>query len=122
MDTEKKLANMHTMNVPHKVELLDMSDTTHQKVRYIPLPSTTHKTMLTGLTDNDVTLHEIPTVTFDIKPIIRFLQGDIYGIVSLLSVVGVALSGVQKSNFLPLDCASCPWKKGLAVGLVKAFL
>ena len=32
MDTEKKLANMHTMNVPRKVELLDMADTTHQKV------------------------------------------------------------------------------------------
>ena len=32
MNTEQKLANMHTMNVPQKVELLDMSETTHQKV------------------------------------------------------------------------------------------
>ena len=30
--TEKKLANMHTMNVPRKIELLDMSETSHQKV------------------------------------------------------------------------------------------
>ncbi len=37
MNTDQKLANMHTMNVPRKVELMDMSDTTHQKVctRYI---------------------------------------------------------------------------------------
>ena len=35
MDTEKKLANMHTMNVPHKVELLDMSETSHQKISMV---------------------------------------------------------------------------------------
>jgi hypothetical protein len=32
MNTEQKLANVHTMNIPQKVELLDMSETTHQKV------------------------------------------------------------------------------------------
>ena len=31
MNTEQKLANMHTMNVPRKLKLLDMSETTHQK-------------------------------------------------------------------------------------------
>ena len=35
MNTEQKLANMHTMNMPHKKELLDMSETTHQKVSNI---------------------------------------------------------------------------------------
>ena len=33
MDTEKKLANTRDMRRPQKVELLDMSETTHQKVR-----------------------------------------------------------------------------------------
>lgn len=32
MDTEKKLANTRDMRRPQKVELLDMSETTHQKV------------------------------------------------------------------------------------------
>ena len=32
MNTEQKLANMHTMNLPRKIQLLDMEDTTHQKV------------------------------------------------------------------------------------------
>lgn len=32
MDTNQKLSNTHTMNIPQKVELLDMSETTHQKV------------------------------------------------------------------------------------------
>ena len=32
LPTEKKLANMHTMNIPKKIELLDMSETSHQKV------------------------------------------------------------------------------------------
>ena len=32
MDTEKKLANTRDMRKPQKVELLDMSETTHQKV------------------------------------------------------------------------------------------
>lgn len=31
MSTEQKLANMRTMSVPTKTELLDMSETTHQK-------------------------------------------------------------------------------------------
>ena len=31
MNTEQKLANMHTMSVPRKLELLDMSETSHQK-------------------------------------------------------------------------------------------
>ena len=31
MNTEQKLANMHTMSVPKKLELLDMSETSHQK-------------------------------------------------------------------------------------------
>jgi hypothetical protein len=32
MDTEQKLANTHTMKVPRKTELLDMADTSLQKV------------------------------------------------------------------------------------------
>ena len=32
LDTEKKLANQHTVNVPRKLELLDMSEQSHQKV------------------------------------------------------------------------------------------
>ncbi|CAD5117498.1 DgyrCDS6267 [Dimorphilus gyrociliatus] len=32
MDTKERLQNMHTMKVPPKIELLDMSETTHQKV------------------------------------------------------------------------------------------
>ena len=35
MNTEQKLANMHTMNIPQKVELLDMAETTHQKVHVV---------------------------------------------------------------------------------------
>ena len=35
MNTEQKLANMHTMSVPRKLELLDMAETTHQKVSYV---------------------------------------------------------------------------------------
>jgi len=33
MNTEQKLANMHTINIPRKTELLDMSEISHQKVR-----------------------------------------------------------------------------------------
>lgn len=33
MDTKERLQNMHTMKVPPKIELLDMSETTHQKVK-----------------------------------------------------------------------------------------
>lgn len=32
MNTEQKLANTHTMKVPRKIELLDMADTSLQKV------------------------------------------------------------------------------------------
>ncbi len=32
LDTEKKLANQHTMKLPRKVQLLDMSENSHQKV------------------------------------------------------------------------------------------
>ena len=35
MNTEQKLANMHTMCIPEKVALLDMADTTHQKISYV---------------------------------------------------------------------------------------
>lgn len=35
MDTEQKLANTHTMKIPRKVELLDMADTSLQKVASI---------------------------------------------------------------------------------------
>lgn len=31
--TEEKLANTHNMRVPHIIELLDMGDNTHQKVK-----------------------------------------------------------------------------------------
>jgi len=34
MDTEQKLANTHTMKVPRKIELLDMADTSLQKVLF----------------------------------------------------------------------------------------
>ena len=37
MDTDKKLANMHTMNIPKKVALLDMSETSHQKVSAVAI-------------------------------------------------------------------------------------
>lgn len=37
MTTEQKLANMHTMDLPVKVELLDMSETTHQKFSNISI-------------------------------------------------------------------------------------
>lgn len=32
MDTEQKLADTHEMRLPRVVELMDMSETTHQKV------------------------------------------------------------------------------------------
>ena len=32
MNTEQKLANMHTMKIPKKIEFLDMADTSYQKV------------------------------------------------------------------------------------------
>jgi hypothetical protein len=32
LDTEKRLASQHTMKVPRQIELLDMSETTLQKV------------------------------------------------------------------------------------------
>lgn len=35
--TEERLANTNDMQQPHIVELLDMSETTHQKVNYIPV-------------------------------------------------------------------------------------
>ena len=35
MDTDQKLANTHTMNIPKKVELLDMADTSLQKVHFL---------------------------------------------------------------------------------------
>jgi hypothetical protein len=35
LDTEKKLDNQHTMNIPKKIELLDMSEQSHQRVRII---------------------------------------------------------------------------------------
>ncbi|XP_076808093.1 hydrocephalus-inducing protein homolog isoform X2 [Clavelina lepadiformis] len=35
MDTDKKLADTHNMRLPRIVELLDMSETTHQKVSYV---------------------------------------------------------------------------------------
>ena len=34
-DTEAKLADTHEMRLPRVVELLDMSETTHQKVSLI---------------------------------------------------------------------------------------
>jgi len=40
MDTEKKLSNTRDMRRPQKVELLDMAETTHQRVLIIP--STKH--------------------------------------------------------------------------------
>ena len=32
MNTEQKLANTHVMHIPKKIELLDMADTSLQKV------------------------------------------------------------------------------------------
>jgi len=32
MDTEQKLANTHTMRIPRKIQLLDMADTSLQRV------------------------------------------------------------------------------------------
>ena len=32
LDTEKKLASQKTMTIPRQIELLDMSETTYQKV------------------------------------------------------------------------------------------
>lgn len=32
MNTEQKLANTHSMKIPRKIELLDMADTSLQKV------------------------------------------------------------------------------------------
>ena len=32
--TEERLANTHEIHPPHILELLDMSETTHQKVKY----------------------------------------------------------------------------------------
>ena len=32
MNTEQRLANTHTMKIPRKIELLDMADTSLQKV------------------------------------------------------------------------------------------
>ena len=37
MNTEQKLANMHTINVPRKTELLDMSEISHQKVSAVSI-------------------------------------------------------------------------------------
>ena len=37
MNTEQKLANMHTMSIPQKVALLDMADTTHQMISYVSI-------------------------------------------------------------------------------------
>ena len=34
MNTEQRLANTHTMKVPRKIELLDMADTSLQKVNF----------------------------------------------------------------------------------------
>ena len=34
MDTEQKLANTHSMRIPRKIELLDMADTSLQKVLF----------------------------------------------------------------------------------------
>lgn len=37
LDTEKKLANMHTMSVPQKVQLLDMLETSHQHLSSVSI-------------------------------------------------------------------------------------
>lgn len=48
MDTEQKLANTHTMRIPQKTDLLDMADTSLQKVRET----------LPKIEKNDINKHE----------------------------------------------------------------
>ena len=56
MNTEQKLANTHIMRIPKKIELLDMADTSLQKVcliyRLYKFIYNENKTLLTYLNIN----------------------------------------------------------------------
>jgi len=101
MDTEKKLANTRDMRRPQKVELLDMSETTHQKVcidvtRY-PVPLIDYLSILKYCM---VYLNQDPTVPF----VLWHLSGPTaMDVVSCCTHVLCNVTSVQLGNILKLQ-------------------